>query len=106
MPIDAPFSTELLDVPKVESTAQATYSSTSVREFTDIEKDDESSIVKAANVENRYPASSYEKFEVRNRDMTEKTRGVIFLCEAEDIIEIGGVDFVRIRIRGQSFLLQ
>ena len=103
--MDSSLATERPDVPTIESTAAVTYSMTSVDEFTESGRSDES-VMKGADVEKRYPESSYEKWEVRNRDITEKTRGVIFLCEAEDIIEVGGVDFVRIRIRGQSFLLQ
>lgn len=50
--------------------------------------------------------SLHEVWEPRLRDRTETTRGIIFACEVVDNEGLDSrVPFIRIRIRGQSFLL-
>ena len=56
--------------------------------------------------DHRMRRSLHEVWEPRLRDRTETTRGIIFACEVVDSEGLDGrAPFIRIRIRGQSFLL-
>lgn len=54
----------------------------------------------------RLVTNHFERWYPTPRDMLSKTQGSIFVCEARELAEVDGVEMVRIRVRGQSFLLQ
>ena len=52
-----------------------------------------------------YPSEVYKEWTPVDRDRPMKVRGAMYIVRAEDVIDIDGRKFIRIVIKGQSFLL-
>jgi hypothetical protein len=54
----------------------------------------------------RMKLSFFDGWIARDREVSEMTRGIIYVSQVSDTVSIAGQEYVRVRIRGQAFLLQ